>query len=293
MDMDCLLLENRYQLTWNEYGNADGEPVLYFHGTPGSRLEAFPADVIAHELGIRLIVPDRPGYGASDSQYQLGLSHWPKLVCKLVNKLKLDKFSIIGYSSGGAYALSCADKIPHRINNIALVSSTAPFEKQALRNQTDAIFKPLYDLSVTDSGNDQHKLLQLATSPKALMNALKTTLPPADKALFKNLTFQKYFLMNLSLAITSGVDGIVNDIRNLSLPWDIELEDIELPVDIWHGRDDNNLDFSIAEYLAHTLKNSSTHFLDKAGHYFIFDQWREVLEQIKTQGFEYREAESI
>lgn len=293
MDMDCLILENRYQLAWNEYGSADGEPVLYFHGTPGSRLEAFPADVIAQELGIRLIVPDRPGYGASDSQYQLSLSYWPKLVSKLANKLKLDQFSIIGYSSGGAYALSCAYNIPDRINNIALVSSAAPFEKQALKNQTDPIFKPLYDLSVTEYGNDQHKLLQLASSPKALMNVLKTTLSPTDKALFKNVTFQKYFLMNLSLAITSGVDGIVNDIRNLSLPWDIKLEDIQLPVDIWHGRDDNNLDFSVAEYLAQTLNNSSTHFLDKAGHYFIFEQWREVLEQIKTQGFEYREAKSF
>ena len=65
----------------------------------------------------------------------------------------------------------------------------------------------------------------------------------------------------------------------LTLPWQFNLKDIQTHINIWHGRDDNLIGFPVAEYLAETLKNTSTYFLNNNGHYFLFDQWKEVLGQ--------------
>jgi len=54
------------RLAYAEYGDPHGTPSLYFHGTPGSRLEAGMLDDAARREGVRLIGIDRPGYGYSD-----------------------------------------------------------------------------------------------------------------------------------------------------------------------------------------------------------------------------------
>ncbi len=58
-------LEDGRELAFAELGDSDGTPVLGFHGTPGSRSQMALLDEPAREAGIRLIAPDRPGYGAS------------------------------------------------------------------------------------------------------------------------------------------------------------------------------------------------------------------------------------
>lgn len=57
------LLTDGRMLTWAEYGRADGSPVLFFHGANDSRLDGRLLAGAATGTGVRLICPDRPGYG--------------------------------------------------------------------------------------------------------------------------------------------------------------------------------------------------------------------------------------
>ena len=53
-------------ISYLDVGAPDGDVVLYFHGTPSSRMQATgPLDAVAAGLGLRIIAPDRPGYGAA------------------------------------------------------------------------------------------------------------------------------------------------------------------------------------------------------------------------------------
>src|SRR3546814_7781630 len=52
------------KLGYAEGGDREGAPVFYFHGFPGSRLEA----TLLPASGIRLIGVDRPGYGLSTAR---------------------------------------------------------------------------------------------------------------------------------------------------------------------------------------------------------------------------------
>jgi len=60
-----LLLGGGRRLGYAWYGQPDGEPVLYFHGHPGSRLDARSAWQAAAAEGLRVIALDRTGYGLS------------------------------------------------------------------------------------------------------------------------------------------------------------------------------------------------------------------------------------
>src|SRR3954465_1668635 len=52
------------RISFAQYGDPHGRLVFWFHGTPGGRRQIAPqTDGIATDLGIRLIVLERPGVG--------------------------------------------------------------------------------------------------------------------------------------------------------------------------------------------------------------------------------------
>ena len=281
--MNTLLLKNGCQLAWNEYGAPAGEPLFYFHGIPGSQLEAGNADTIAKELGIRLISPGRPGNGDSDSLEAFSLIDWPKVVSQLADALSLDRFSILGFSGGGAFALACAHQIPERIKHMTLISSTAPYDTEVMQNNVNPAVKPLYDLSATDYDAAVELISQMVTSATALMDIMQAPLAEVDLKIFKQNEFYQHYLKNMTMTIHQGVNGIVSDLHCIAQPWQFNLEDIEIPVSLWHGHDDNNIGYTTAEYLADKLKNSSLYPQENSGHYFLFDKWLEVLTSVKQE----------
>lgn len=98
-------------LGYAEYGAPNGYPLFYLHGYPSSRLEAGVASEIAKKRNVRIISPDRPGFGLSDSLPGRKLSDWPQDVSSLAKHLNLDRFAILGGSGGGPYAIACANAI--------------------------------------------------------------------------------------------------------------------------------------------------------------------------------------
>ena len=75
-DQTIVLIEGR-RLGYAQYGDLQGKPLLYFPGTPSSRLMHPPLEpTIA--LGVCLFVLERPGYGLSDFQERRKLLDWPK-----------------------------------------------------------------------------------------------------------------------------------------------------------------------------------------------------------------------
>src|SRR4051812_35482752 len=116
-------LKDGRKLAVIEYGDTQGVPVMFFHGTSGSRLLFLEDDEISKELGIRLISLDRPGFGLSDPKANRTLLDWADDVNEAADFLKLGKFSIVGVSGGGAFAAACAYKLAGRLDSVALVAS--------------------------------------------------------------------------------------------------------------------------------------------------------------------------
>ena len=76
MKLSSLTLSDGRTLGFAEYGKADGIPVFRFHGTPGCHLITDSNAELVQEIGLRFIVPDRPGYGRSDFHPDRTLLDW-------------------------------------------------------------------------------------------------------------------------------------------------------------------------------------------------------------------------
>lgn len=103
-----IVLGGGRELAYADLGRPGGPCVFFFHGAPMSRLHLVPLEEQFAARGLRVISPDRPGYGRSSPQPGRSLSDWPADVTGLADALGLDRFLVAGHSSGGAYALACA-----------------------------------------------------------------------------------------------------------------------------------------------------------------------------------------
>jgi pimeloyl-ACP methyl ester carboxylesterase len=110
------------RLGFVEYGEQSGPALLYFHGHPGSRLEARLLADAARRAHLRLIGLDRPGLGLSDDQPRRRLSDWSDDVAEVIDRIGLQRVAIIGYSAGAPYALDCAYRLPGRVTACVVVS---------------------------------------------------------------------------------------------------------------------------------------------------------------------------
>ena len=107
-------------LVYAEYGAPDGDPVIYTHGWPGSRLQARLTDQPASERHLRIIAPDRPGMARSPYRSLREMTDWPTTVANLADHLGFETFSMVGVSAGGAYTLVCAKLLPKRVRRAAI-----------------------------------------------------------------------------------------------------------------------------------------------------------------------------
>jgi pimeloyl-ACP methyl ester carboxylesterase len=117
-------------LGYAEYGSHHGFPVLFFHGLPGSRLEAEKLHHAALKMKVRLIGLDRPGMGLSSPQRDRTILAWAEDIDEFAATLNLKTFSIIGHSGGAAYVAACAYRIPGKVHKAVIVSGIAPFTYQ-------------------------------------------------------------------------------------------------------------------------------------------------------------------
>ena len=94
-DLTVTLPDGRL-LGYAVYGDPSGLPVLGLHGTPGSRLMFRMAHPVAQGLGIRLISPERPGFGISTYQPGRTLASYALDIADFADALAIERFAVAG-----------------------------------------------------------------------------------------------------------------------------------------------------------------------------------------------------
>jgi pimeloyl-ACP methyl ester carboxylesterase len=285
MDRLCqqLTLPDGRKLGFAEYGPSAGRPVLYFHGWPSSRLEAEAVANVVEEFHLRVIAPDRPGYGWSDFQPGRRLIDWPTDVSALVDHFGLRHFAVLGVSGGGPYAAACAALLPKRISQLVLVCTLAPLDLFqnthglplssrcfVLLARTLPSFASLLAALVLRRLRRENELLFPTQLEHALPDADKKSL--ADPRLLNALT------KGSSQAFRMGCRGPAWDGCLYARPWGFRLQDIKLPVQLWHGERDIIVPASMGHRCASALPNCKATFCPDDGHFSLpFARIREIV----------------
>ena len=101
---------------FDEYGS--GEPLVLLHGNGGSS-EYFERQIPFFEQKYRVIAVDSRGHGKSErGDGELTLSRIADDLLEVLDFLKIEKASLLGFSDGGNIALIFAIKYPERVKCI-------------------------------------------------------------------------------------------------------------------------------------------------------------------------------
>src|SRR5436189_5853935 len=118
-------LEGDAVVAFEEYGDPNGEPVIFCHGWPSSRTMARLTDEPARDLGIRIISPDRPGISRSSLQLNRKLADWPRVIERVLDHVGISQFRALPMSRDAPYAYAMAATMPRRVRVTAIRACTS------------------------------------------------------------------------------------------------------------------------------------------------------------------------
>ncbi len=282
-DGDTLKLTDGRKLCWSHYGDPLGSPVLYFHGWPGSRLEARLMDPLAQSRGIRLISVDRPGMGGSDFHARRKIIDWPADVEQLVNSLKLSRFGVLGVSGGCPYALACAWALPQRLTTVAIMAGMGPPDDRRVLTAMSywnrlGMAGARYVPRIA-RGTFAGLASFVCCAPNLFLKLFIASVPKHDRKLLRRSEFRVTYEASLEAIFRQGKRGPAWDGELYCRSWGFALNQIRPTIQIWHGGSDANVPVAMARLLASRLQNCHLRILPGEGHFSLVENYTdEVLE---------------
>lgn len=275
-------------LAFDDVGDPQGAPVVYLHGTPDSRLARHPDDAVTAAAGVRLIAVDRPGAGDSDLHPGARLSSLGEDLLHLLDALAIDRVALLGWSSGGLFALAAAAVLEERVAAVGVVGTLPPVEAYAEPSLVDAL------------GPARRQVVELAAemTPRELAAELAPYLVPlplddelalehvlhgageagrAELALVAGSAEQ--LARALQASVQHGLAGLEQDLA-LQLEPGVDLAGIRAPVRCFHGSGDATSPPEVGAWLSSHLTSAVLDLVPGGGHHLLFPRWRGILRAV-------------
>ena len=262
-DLERAELEKRYfssspqiidvdglKVYYKETGPQGAPALLLLHGF-GSSLQAWDDWSLKLEQKYRLIRLDLPGFGLTGASPANDYSEEKDLaiLTHFVDKLGLEKFSVVGHSMGGKMAWSLAASQPERVQALVLMApdgfpetkdiGTKPYEVPAIMGLIKYVL------------------------PKYLV---RKSIEPAfsDADALNDALVNRYF----DMLRAPGVRGAILERSNQTIYTDPvpRLKAIKAPTLLIWGEQDQMIPSTNAQIYANVLSNSTTVLVPKLGH---------------------------
>jgi pimeloyl-ACP methyl ester carboxylesterase len=223
----------------------------------------------------------RPGFGRSDPCPGRKIADFAEDVEHLADGLGLGRFTIVGVSAGGPYAIACARALPERAAATAAVRSLSPlcpphagpwmpahlrFGLRALVRRPDLIAR---------GGTGVMRLVE--RHPKALARLTTLGATPADRQLLAAAEGGRAAIESFLAAASGGVRGMIDDYVTCCTGWGFDVGDVRGEVHLWHGEQDRFVPVEHARALAAALPRCRARFDAEDGHFFFRRRLAEVL----------------
>src|SRR4051794_2008067 len=269
-----------------EYGDADGRPVMVFHGTPACGAGFDWADAPARELGLRLIAPDRPGVGVSSRLDGWRVADWPPIVTALAGVVGVDRFAVWGYSGGGPYAVATAAAEPARVVGAAIAAGMGEVGTFATLDDFEKTDRQLLDLA---SKHPRIARMMLGTvarlakvSPKSAYKSFAKQLTESDVKVAEGMGGPREVMALFTEAFAHGSKGVIDDYRSVGQTWGVDFASITVPVRIYQGTADTMVPLRHAEALAALIPHAELVTWPDEGHLGTINHAPEILDWIAS-----------
>ncbi|OIP99088.1 MAG: hypothetical protein AUK35_08945 [Zetaproteobacteria bacterium CG2_30_46_52] len=271
------------KLEYTEFGDPEGTPLIYFHGILHSREQFHPFSTYPEKHGLRIIAPERPGFGKSCMQKQRSLRNYTNDILQLAQHLNLTKFYVLGDGDGAPAALACANLLGNFVYKAAVVGcmpdptfehmeNILPFDRKLMamaKSTPKSILNPFYRmiLKAMRRNNNYYRLMF-------------NEFCKADQAIISTPEHEKLFQSGMDNLLKENVDGFLDDYFSRLSLWDFSVGSTQTVVDMWHGEEDCISNINSAKAIAYALPRCNRHFLKGHGHYLFISHIDAILQQL-------------
>jgi pimeloyl-ACP methyl ester carboxylesterase len=270
---DVLIRPNGERVAFSEYGDANGQPVIFCHGWPSSRIMAELTDEAARQLHVRIISPDRPGIVGSTLVRGRRLLDWPPLVADLADFLRIGEFRMMAISGGAPYAYAAAWALPERVHAIAVISGVPHIAELDDKSGLLALYRWLLHAhaklppALSRFGFRAARPFLSLRPPRRSRPLLLRLLQPCDAESLRNEHAFEACFESQRRAWENSSEGVLEDAQIYAQPWGFSLSELRVPVRLWHGRNDRSFSAAVAEAMAAQIPNCCLRIIGDAGHY--------------------------
>lgn len=228
-----------------------GLPVVLVHGYPLNHqiwTHQFPLSSHYH-----IYAPDLPGFGQSRLQVIHSMEEYADKISQSLETRGLDKVVMFGHSMGGYITLAFAEKYPEKILGLGLINSRATVDSETTKKyRHDQMLKIKNEGPAEALGAMSSRLL----APETLDS--KPHVVDAFKKILETATAEGMILALHAMAVRK-------DHRDL-------LKQIDVPVLIIAGKDDQHVSAEESRSMADGLKKGTYVEIDSAGHMAMMEQ---------------------
>ena len=276
-----LRLKDGRLVGYAEYGDPQGKPLFYFHGSPGSRLEGQFVHDAASRHGVRVIALDRPGFGLSDSKPGRAIADWPDDVVQVADALGFERFAVLGASGGGPHVAACALKVRQRLTSAAIVSGVGPFDAPQATQGMMGWLRLLMRLARGFPWYVRFLIWLLGwlarRFPAQLIWLQSRSGPKSDRAVLARPDIKAWAVQSLAEPFRHGGRGAAWELALLARPWGFRLEDITMEVHLWQGEADVMVPPPMGRFQAQAIPNCRARFYPGEAHLLMVDRAEEIL----------------
>ena len=239
--VERIILADGRRLAYRDYGDPAGRTVMVFHEGLGSSLLPPSAQHKTHDLGLRLICPERPGFGQSDPRLDYSFDGVADDMVELCDQLGLAEVHIAGILSGSPSAITTAIRLGRRAAGLLLCSGRPPRPVNAVR--TRSIFT-LFRARMESNPwviETFYAILRLRLSPQMVSRMIRGSLSssPSDAAYFEaNPDMANYLAAAVSECLARSTRGAVDDIKAFRRASTLTVLGLNCPLTSWHGEED-------------------------------------------------------
>jgi pimeloyl-ACP methyl ester carboxylesterase len=273
-------------LAYTDIGASGGPAAFYFHGAPGGRLELAPLDDAFAAVDIRVVTADRPGYGGSTPHAGRTTADWAGDVAALADHLDIDRFTVMGLSSGGPYTVACASLLRDRVIGAIIAAGNTEMSWPDARN---GYLQSELDLMAIDDEDAAVAWCEerYGADGSGFFGG-ELDLGPIDNAWLADGTNLTSLMATMAEAFVQGVIGYAHDITVQGRAWTFDPATITAPTIVVHGADDRLVPLSHSGHTASLIPGSELRVVPNCGHLSLGDRLPALAAEISARGLTAR-----
>jgi pimeloyl-ACP methyl ester carboxylesterase len=237
-----LTYKNGLCLSYAEYGDENGYPILIQHGLIASIDDQDLFDRLL-KLKTRLICIARPGYGESSPYVMDSFAEWAELAGFLIGELALSQFDILGLSSGAPYGYAIGSLFPDNVRNIYIFSGVPALYDEIVLSHWP--YEAIRNKNMAEVETLAHELF------------------------FTGLTKDDLTRNDIRDSMMNNGFGVAQDLLLRFMNWGFCLSDVKGIVFMRHSKCDEAVSFQTAVRTAELLPNCELELTETGPHFSI------------------------